>query len=441
MTEHPSSPKSVVGSQPSPSTNFSKNNVLFQYVLNVGCWPLVVSRAAMFPDEARYEDEYGRTALHLACMPAAEDYYAMGFMAGTGLSRPPSSPPQLQVIRALIQAYPQGVTKQNKWGCTPLHFASLYSHHTVVETLLQHSRNLQALRVANEDGHTPLNHMAMWYVFLLQRTQARFQAELKPLLTTMDHLTAHKIVRRNILATDPEVRRVWHNIVVLLQASHYGAITLPTLELDYATQDEPLHLDPCLRLQSSFEKRIFDFSTRKRNVLHACVSIDDCPPDVLNLALLFHQPELDQPNNQGNLPLHLALHNCTMGPPQRRRNLVKQILKAHPSAASVQNHHGELPIHLALKLGPCCGPELVTLLYQAFPGACTIPLPHPVRQTHQRRIFNNFNTPKMLQLFPFMMAAMNANLEIQYQSDALSTIYMLLRACPEMERFRFDYTT
>ena len=234
---------------------------------------------------------------------------------------------------------------------------------------------------------------------------------------------------------------MWHSSDHKNKLAHYGAITLLTLELDYATQDEPLHLDPCLRLQSSFEKKIFDFSTRKRNVLHACVSIDDCPSDVLNLALLFHQPELDQPNNQGNLPLHLALHNCTMGPPQRRRNLVKQILKAHPSAASVQNHHGELPLHLALKLGPCCGPELVISLYQAFPGACTIPLPHPVRQTHQRRIFNNFNTPKMLQLFPFMMAAMNANLEIQYQSDALSTIYMLLRACPEMERFRFDYTT
>lgn len=51
---------------------------------------------------------------------------------------------------------------------------------------------------------------------------------------------------------------------------------------------------------------------------------------------------------------------------------------------------------------PCCGQERATLLHRSFLGACTIPLPHPVRPTHQRRI-QYFNTPKMIQLFPFWM--------------------------------------
>lgn len=74
--------------------------VLYEQAL-VGQWEAIVKRALLFPQEAAYSDKCKNTALHLACRRQ----------------------PPVDVVMALIRAYPEGALKKTLDGLTPLHFA------------------------------------------------------------------------------------------------------------------------------------------------------------------------------------------------------------------------------------------------------------------------------------------------------------------------------
>jgi hypothetical protein len=266
-------------------------------------------------------------------------------------------------------------------------------------------------------------------------------------------------------------------------------------------------------------------TTQQRYMVHACLGMAECcPKDVMDVALLLHHHDLCQPDPQGNVPLHLAIiqYGMTMmhqarssetnkndrdRKRTRRRTMLKQVLEAWPQAASRANHKHELPLHLALQQG--CDPDMIALIFIAYPAACSVALVHtvmsPVLLHHHSRSITHTHThphphptssssssscssfwectvgcslarPCLMEhvpFYPFTMAAMMAvvvateadasrqswpNIEMINHTtaattlqgsqsltlttdsaamcfSALDTIYMLLRACPEPERF------
>jgi hypothetical protein len=106
-------------------------------------------------------------------------------------------------------------------------------------------------------------------------------------------------------------------------------------------------------------------------IIKACLTIKDCPPSLLEYALLVHKEELSMKDNNGDLCLHLACmtnynntnnnsnneqqhmeHNNDNAKQQRRAAVVLDVLLAYPEAAAVTNGFGRLPLEIYLRNNP-----------------------------------------------------------------------------------------
>eukprot|EP00591_Stephanopyxis_turris_P007163 CAMPEP_0195531276 /NCGR_PEP_ID=MMETSP0794_2-20130614/34868_1 /TAXON_ID=515487 /ORGANISM="Stephanopyxis turris, Strain CCMP 815" /LENGTH=318 /DNA_ID=CAMNT_0040663005 /DNA_START=328 /DNA_END=1284 /DNA_ORIENTATION=+ len=190
-------------------------------------------------------------------------------------------------------------------------------------------------------------------------------------LNHTDHITP------SILSTRRDYARVfmfWKKACLLVKVSFHGTIA------------EPLANDQTWR------------------VVHACTGIQKCPFKLLRLAVKLHPEQLRDADEIGNLPLHIAANNLTSSD----RNVVDLLLATHPEAAQVFNQNGKLPLHIAAQ---SCRPweNGTEAILNAFPEAITV-------------------VDEETRLYIFMLAAVGEN-------ASLNSIYCLLRACPELERF------
>jgi len=289
----------------------AQHSELFRQVLNVD-WPLVICRAGSHPHEAQYTDEYGRTALHLACMPADLP---------------------TNVINCLINACPQATLKQNKWGCIPLHCACLYSDSKVVQRLLEVSPN--AIHVKNEDGYTPLLHMMKWFEFNFQRGLAMLNRNYRSRPSSNRHSVLHK---------DPELDRLWRNACLLVTASYYGTVQdvgkAPSLHAFAGVADCPGVL--------------FDFAlTLQKEDLYRQDWKGDLPLHIASaISSLVKVATTEKGDNE--------------------RSVVEKLVDADPLAAKVFNHAGDLPLHLAIRDRKSAFDSDVLKICHAYPGAFAV---------------------------------------------------------------------
>jgi len=325
----------------------ARNSDLFRQVLNVD-WHLVASRTRSHPHEAQYVDEYDRTPLHVACLPADVP---------------------LHVIDCLLEAFPQATMTRNKWGATPLHCACLYSENKVVQRLLE--ANLDAIHVKNVDGYTPLLHMMKWFEFNFTRALAMFSKNSQRRFpSTIQSITKHQ---------DPELERLWKNACLLIHASHHGTIR----------------------------------GLMNTTSLHVFAAFTECPGFLFDFALILHKEDLHQRDQGGNLPLHVAVSASSLLQGQasiehtNEKRTIEKLVDASPESTKVLNIEGDLPLHLAIRNGQIAGD--VIKVFNAFHGASSV-------------------LDCKLMLYPFMCAAVGEN-------ASLDTTFLLLRACPELERF------
>ena len=93
------------------------------------------------------------------------------------------------------------------------------------------------------------------------------------------------------------------------------------------------------------------------NIVHACAGVSSCNPFLLEFALLLHQDDLIQKkDSNGRLPLHVAAINhaaSLLGNDSASQRLTQgmllQILEACSKAAFVQDKNDKLPLAVALQ--------------------------------------------------------------------------------------------
>mmetsp|Transcript_53295 Transcript_53295/g.79176 ORF Transcript_53295/g.79176 Transcript_53295/m.79176 type:complete len:291 (-) Transcript_53295:83-955(-) len=223
-------------------------------------WSQVISTAESKPCQARFRDRVGYTALHQAC----------------------SLDPPVEVVVYLLNAYPEAISLQNKWGETPLHYACIYSKHEVVRTLLRSS--IEIIHTRNMETFTSLEYLCHLRGYKLSAAVRR-------------SLPPSKEVLSELLTEDEELTRIWNNAHLLVETAY--------------------HNPPNGSLKGD----------KKFRILHACAEMEICPADFLQAAVKLYPEQLKEVDEDGYLPLHLAARSGKMW-----SQGVATFVEAHPAA-------------------------------------------------------------------------------------------------------------
>jgi ankyrin repeat protein len=401
------------------------------------------------------------------------------------------------VIAALLKANPRSATLEDHRGFTPLHLASCSSIHGVIDQLLRAEPHLVHSK-GFDNRYTPLQLLCMKYHTKLTDTIGRS-------LVHKSHL-------------EGTVMLLMRKAEVLIKASYYGVAIEgmvrcdPLIGLRTNWRDtecmcsliEEMSARPLKSKRRTLVAALVNPGSRRKTPLfsgrltrsnryvegtkfrmvHACAGIKDCPPVLMRFALKVYPNQVTEPDEDGNLPLHIAaaciyvvskdpdynsVASCLneaglaafddhgTGPElwqgaesvsrsssspriqtnsqAMQRSAIEMLLAACPSTAKVYNAQQKLPMHIALESGRSWD-DGVAQLYQANTGATSRCEARIVEHLLNR--CDDGNNKKIgdvsssgkntdLDLFPFMYAACHG--------ASLSSIYSLFRACPEISRF------
>jgi len=341
-------------------------------------WNRCLERCISHPEEAKFLDDEQCSPLHIACY---------------------CSDPPISVIQALIAANRASTSIPNKWNRTPRHIAVDLASPGVVRALLNANPSCALLR--GTMNTYPLTYLCWWH-------KGRIIKALKECHCSKYSHAKHQQLRRS-LQRDPLLQSLWWKACMLAKAMYQPVVPTNHSALQYGAE-----------LEEELET----------GVIHACCAIDQCPDILLRFATTLRPHDLHLPDVHGNLPLHIVAispYTATqMVMESKPFHLLPYILSLNPNAAKIRNVNGDVPLTLALRTGTKLWNEGIDDLVNAFPGALTI-------------MDKGF--------YPFMIAAaastaaatIHTNTSSRINADnhsQLCSVYSMLRACPELERFQ-----
>ena len=216
------------------------------------------------------------------------------------------------MIRALLNAYPEGAGMANGSGSCPMHIlcdygcsvdsmCALLETGDGVDSLTRKDwifrRGPLLILNARKGFHNDFDN--------LRRERAKFMS---------DAVAERDCIRLKELLASCEAVEFWQKASLLILAEYKGSALLAAEAVD------------------------------RGHIVHACAGIDGCPATLLEYALLLHPKQLLIPDENGQLPLHIAAGRTDAVN-------VKDILRACPEATIVRDHEGRLPIELAVASG------------------------------------------------------------------------------------------
>ena len=295
-------------------------------------WPQVIARSSVNKIEATYADSDGLLPLHWAC----------------------SGGPTVEVVVALLEAFPEASGAVDSDGSTPLHFACHYGATVDVVTLLLQS-NAGSVQVQDKYGRTPLYHavykaanlevlkalatanptLITTPCFALATTRSSSRSFKRPLEQTTPLYMAWAAAMRG--SQRRRSGKLWEKAQFLLEAAH-------------------------AQLSS---RRIY-------RMVHASVELDYyLPEQVLTAALELYPEQLKERDEDGRVPLALAAAGRFRSD-SRVTQVITLLLRAFPQAAQSADNRGRSPLALATGGGKSWESG-VKELFEAAPGQINRP--------------------------------------------------------------------
>jgi ankyrin repeat protein len=293
----------------------------------VVAWNTVLQLCKTHPHHAQYAGPDGWTALHHACNRRCD---------------------RVDVIEALLKAYPSALLDLSEKGMTPLHYACRFkAPRDTIRSLLYQFPALGKLAVSKRDarGRTPL-----WYA-------VRYDAP-KGVVEMLLELDPTVVLEEDKTGESP-LSLVWDTWAEKFE----GKKTLaPFLQEDgVKSRNDMPHaffsaLEQNKKLKSRWETtNLFlraNFGMidghRHYRMLHATAAIA-CHPTLFRLASCLYPEQAAELDNcdlsaSQQTALHLAAASCASG--EHGKTVIKTLLQLYPDAVRIQDSKdGSLPLH------------------------------------------------------------------------------------------------
>jgi ankyrin repeat protein len=340
-------------------------------------------RVQSHPDDLRWTDRYGSTALHILCQARAVDNDL------------------LAAVEAILRVAPDQVAQPNVATWSPLHFA-------VEKRLVWGGDRLTTALILRLIKACP--------AAVSVRTQSGFKTKtpfhiaceadaeyivLKTMLTVNPALATEPYVKKDIYSVvENPLQLLWKNhdhysgndcsqqqtkekMALLLKAAHYGTVQTPLPN-----------------------KRSF-------RLLNAACSVR-CPRDYFTRVLRQNLDQVGQPDENGLMPLYYCIINASPDSQAYTQFVVQALLEACPKSAAVPDPAtGRVPLHVAVS-------DALMTWHKGGVRELTFACPDALRKRDPAS-----------QLVPFLASGVVADKSRLH----LSTTYELLLAAPEMVQF------
>lgn len=278
--------------------------LLYEHAL-VGAWPKLLARLSSHPAEVVWSDKCHNTALHLVCRRQ----------------------PPLSVVLALLRAHPVSPTLATVDGLTPLHFACYCGAGLDVVSLLLKAY-VRAAFSTERRGKTALHYACAGFRTrdrsrvirtLLECNPAAATAEDErgrtPLSLIFDDYAeeiAEEAMGRRHLTSMSEGRGLnttasTTDASCLTPSSTNSLSSTQSVNYSHSSRE----LNDCFRivsyqLRAAYHGSVVDLPNREFSYLHAAVAVPECPPHFIRLVLRLNKDRVGEPDEAGNLPLHVA---------------------------------------------------------------------------------------------------------------------------------------
>ena len=288
--------------------------------------------------------------------------------------------PGVKLVRALLEAYPDANTTRNDFGELPLHIACRFNASIDVLRVLAKANTGTAI-IRTKEGSTSINYL--W--------DARDTTERKE-----NYLTVF-----------------WQKVQLILEA--------------VARYRQEKHRRP----------------TECLYILHAAVSLPECPDSVLRYAFHANPEQIKQRDGSDRLPIHIAVSTVALPEKIPSQQFLKNRARGEAQQAALERYANRADRDIAKKPDP-----VISFLLEKYPEAARehdlnehptrLPIHTALMHQHQwhggvRELFER--APEAIhvvdpihKVYPFQLAALPAS-DNQETAD-LDSIFHLLRVQP-----------
>jgi len=352
--------------------------------------------------------------------------------------------PSIVLLQALHSANPSMITEKNNWTSkithqTPVHISaercSYATNQYFVDVTNSNEKSLEIFTSRDVMGNTPL-HLACGISQADPRVVAVIASALDSSYVDMKNFCGKTPLAELSKNYEEFIKKALKNnntnfpiIDQTLLDLNASEAFLSEAFLDLADRDflqefwwKAIALIKRSTLHNGSEKEEW-------RDLHQLLQLQKVSSRLILLAIKLYPQQIRQPDSRGDYPLHIACRNPHLH--------LKKLVNLYPNAAKVPNKKGLYPLHLALRLryernnrSFDARKKMVSWKY----GLESVFL----AAKHVVTICDDG-----MRLYPFMMAAIgNCNksnlLTDNHDSEGsccLTTVYILLRHCPELDRF------
>lgn len=325
---------------------------LFVYAQE-GDWGSLILESHNHPTDVFYQDRFRNTALHLVCRRQ----------------------PPLDVIVALVRVYPTAVAVQTIDGMTPLHLACYCGANAdAIKILLEACAT--SVSILDNKNRSPLHCACAGYRTLDKHEVIKLLLQYDPGLAVLED--SKKRTPLSLMLDDyvEEIEEATYDQFPNTIHDYYDDLTESSKEEDDYSDIITPQLQQCINCTTYLLKAAHygsvasdRFSKEPFQIVHSAVGVATCPPHLVRLAIKLKPEQVEEPDINGNLPLHIAAMTKYPDINYSDENLgvVDSILSLYPEAARIPNDSGKLPLCLAIESGKTWDNGIRSII-EAHPG-------------------------------------------------------------------------
>jgi len=387
-----SRPTSVMTRKTSNARRAPSNSKLLQMLLKVrasggnatGVWPQAIQMLERDPLSASYEDPKTKsTPLHLACSMVDYDDGADGDTS--------SIYSVVSGIRALIQAGPDTLAKEDSMGKIPLHYVFDPAVPPGIDTERRWGVRAAVLRlIVSADYETSSDYMSrndikyagdddlgsctpLYYALYSIPDDFRSPGRTVEYISVVHEANPHLVSVSNMSDGDKPLALLYRRFTRQFDLSEkfFAGDNSRSEVVDHRRK---------YKIAAGNTWKIIELLLRPESgsnfrIVHRAIQVD-CPPDLLRYIVETNAQELTKLDERGNLPLHYAAKSKPHARDKREsfpafhtKYVVDELLYKFPEGAGIPDSEGKFPLTLAVDTGKQWIGGGVKSMYDAYPEA------------------------------------------------------------------------